>query len=324
MEQINEVIEKINVAYATDFAGECMSVEGMYDTLCRISAAGFSHIHWCHEWDGDYTYSRYEMLQIHSWMNELGLKCKGIHATEGSRRQIDIPNPFQYRYIHQNRRDYTSENEYNRMAGVELIKNRIELANILGTDSIVLHMQLPYKSFEEEEGIKEKYYGQVYKSFDELEVFSREKNVRICMENLIGTPNSYQIEQFDKLFSRYESEFLGFCFDTGHGMLTGEDPLVLARRYQDRLYMMHVNDNHGLKTENCDQSANEIRKVDEHRNPFQGKINWEEYAKIVAGSPYELPIVLEVSRREADAEAFLRESIDAGKRLTDMIKVYQK
>lgn len=324
MEKINTAMEKANVAYATDFAGECLSVEGLYDTLRRIAEAGFSHIHWCHEWDGDYTYSKYEMIQIRGWMNELGLKCKGVHATEGSRRKLGTPNRFHYRYQHQNRRDYTSENEYNRQAGVELIRNRMELAYILGTDAIVLHMQLPYKSFEQDGQFKERYYQQVYKSFDELEAFSREKNVRICVENMIGTPNCHQIEQFDRLFSRYEPEFLGFCFDTGHGKITGSDSLEFAVRYQDRLYMMHVNDNHGLRSEECFESDVEMCKCDEHRNPFQGEVDWKEYAKIVAGSPYELPIVMEVSKRDAEEKAFLRESIEAGKKLTDMILAYKE
>ena len=52
------------LGFATDYAGESASVEEMYRTLSDISEAGFSHIHWTHEWSGDYTYSVYEMIQI--------------------------------------------------------------------------------------------------------------------------------------------------------------------------------------------------------------------------------------------------------------------
>ncbi len=315
---------EFNVAYATDFAGECLSAEGLYDTLRRIAKAGFSHIHWCHEWNGDYTYSIYEMRQIKSWMEELGLKCKGLHATEGCRRTEGSPNPYHYRYRYQNRRDYTSENEYNRRAGAELIRNRMEMAYVLETDAIVLHMLLPYKSFEQDSSFKERYYQQVYKSLDELETYSRETGVRICVENMDGTPNIHQIDQFDRLFSRYKPEFLGFCFDTGHGMITGDDSLELVRRYQQRLYMMHVNDNHGAKSELSFEVLEEMNGCDEHLNPFRGKVNWEEYAKLVAGSPYELPIVMEVSKRDADEEEFLRESMETGRKITDMILNYRK
>ena len=42
------------------------------------------------------------------------------------------------------RKDYTSDLEPNRIAGVELIKNRVELTHVLGGNEIVLHMYLPY------------------------------------------------------------------------------------------------------------------------------------------------------------------------------------
>ena len=52
------------LAIATDYRGEGKSMESLRDTLKAISKAGFSHIHWCHEWDGEYLYSVYEMQQI--------------------------------------------------------------------------------------------------------------------------------------------------------------------------------------------------------------------------------------------------------------------
>lgn len=316
-------MEETKVAYATDFAGETTSIEELYQTLKDIAQAGFSHIHWCHEWDGDYMYSKAEMEQIREWMAELGLQAKGVHATEGCKRNRDVPNRFHYRYRPQNRRDYTSENEYNRRAGVELVRNRIELAYTLGTDAIVLHMQLPYKSFVKEK-FQETYYRQVYKSFDELEEPCREMGVRICVENMIGTPDEWQKEQFDRLFERYDASFVGFCFDTGHGRITGGDGLALARRYQDRLYMMHTNDNHGLQGEECWEDAEKMACCDEHLNLFCGDVDWDGYAKIVAGSPYELPVVMEVGKRNRKAEEFLEESLLAGRKFTKMVLKYRK
>ncbi len=160
-------------------------------------------------------------------MNDFGLKCKGVHATEGASRKGMSLNQFHYRCDKQNRRDYTSENEYNRRAGVELIRNRVQMAEVLGADAIVLHMQLPYKSFEMDKAFKERYYQCVFRSLDELEEECRIKNIRICVENLLGTPNIHQMEQFDRLFDRYSSEFVAFAYDSGHGAVTGEDALNL-------------------------------------------------------------------------------------------------
>lgn len=310
------------IAYATDFAGVTTSTDELYQTLKQIAKAGFSHIHWCHEWCADYTYSKPEMYQILSWMKDLGLGCKGLHATEGCKRPL-TPGRFHYRCTAQDRRDYTSENKYNRQAGVELIRNRVEMAHILGTDAIVLHMQLPYKSFEENPDFQERYFRQVYKSFDELQPFCLDLGVRICVENMLGTPNFHQINQFDRLFSRYNSDFLDFCLDTGHALITGNDPLEFAKRYQDRLYMMHMSDNHGLRSQACWESGLEMSPCDEHKNPFQGLFPWDEFAKIVADSPYALPIVLEVSKREADEDSFLKESLEAGNRFTQMVLNYR-
>lgn len=306
------------LAYATDYGGESTSTEELHQTLVRITNAGFTHIHWCHEWCADYTYSRPEMLQIRSWMDSLGLKCKGVHSTDGVRRGKTLTR-FHYRCPEFTRRDYTSENEYNRQAGVELIRNRIELAKVLGTDAIVLHMQLPYKSFEENQKFKDHYFGQVYKSFDELQDECCRKGIRICLENMTGTPNHHQVDQFDRLFDRYTSDFLGFCFDNGHASITSENCLELAQRYQNRLYMMHLSDNHGLQSDDCWEDGIKMSACDEHLNPFRGNFDWNNFIEIVVNSPYELPIVLEVSKRDNEEYDFLKESVASAKHLTQMI-----
>lgn len=311
------------IAYATDFAGESTSTKELHQTLERIAKAEFSHIHWCHEWCSDYTYSKAEMVQIRGWMNDLGLRCKGLHATDGCRRKLSVTR-FHYRCSDQDRKDYTSENEYNRQAGVELIRNRVEMARVLGTDAIVLHMQLPYKSFEQDPDFRERYFRQVYKSFDELEPFCLSQGVRLCVENMTGTPMHHQLNQFKRLYNRYSPDFLGLCFDTGHALITGmDDPLKIVRLYKDRLHMMHLSDNHGLRSESCWESGLEMAPCDEHKNPFQGLFPWDEFAKIVAESPYELPVVLEVSKRDADEEAFLKESLEAGNKFTEMVLAYR-
>ena len=61
----------------TDFANEPWELEEIKNKLREIAEAGFTHIHWCFDWDGDYLYARSEMEQIRSWMDELGLKEKG-------------------------------------------------------------------------------------------------------------------------------------------------------------------------------------------------------------------------------------------------------
>ena len=103
-----------------------MKIEDMKRSLEQIAAAGFSHIHWCYEWDGDYIYAVSEMKQIREWMEEYGLKAKSLHASKGSCKETEARIEAHYR------KDYASLLEPNRIAGVELIQNRVELAHILG------------------------------------------------------------------------------------------------------------------------------------------------------------------------------------------------
>lgn len=312
------------LAIATDYMGESKSTSEIRKTLKKIADAGFSHIHWCHEWNGDYTYSVFEMIQIRRWMDEYNLKSKGLHATEGSRRTA-IEGKYKYRWETQDRRDYTSENELNRLAGVELIKNRIDLAEILGAQEIVLHMQLPYKSFESDPDFRNRYYEQVCKSLDELEYYSKAKGVKVCIENLEGTPNHHQKYQFDFLFKRYDSNFLGFCFDTGHALITGgSEMLELAKRYRERIFSIHMSDNKGLPSESYWQDDAKMNSTDLHMLPYDGDFDWDGFAKILGQSPYEMPVVLEVSCKELDEKKFLKKCLETGNKFTKTVEMYRR
>ena len=65
----------LQLAVATDLGGEYSQIEKIDEILGKIAQAGFSHIHWCFEWDGDYIYSSYEMQQIKELMEQHGLKA---------------------------------------------------------------------------------------------------------------------------------------------------------------------------------------------------------------------------------------------------------
>jgi sugar phosphate isomerase/epimerase len=310
------------IALATDYNGESKNTGRIKETLARIARAGFSHVHWGHEWSGDYSYSVYEMFQIKEWLGELGLGVKGIHATDGVKRRG--PEMYRYLWTEQNTRSYTAENEYNRLAGVELIKNRVDLAHELETREIVLHMQLPYKSFEKDGGYKERYYTQVCRSFDELEPYCKARHIRICVENLMGTPIEHQLYEFKLIFERYDRDFLGLCFDTGHANVVCPDKLELARLYADRLFSVHIHDNHGLISPGCWEDGPKMSACDEHILPFEGTFDWEGFAQILAASPYEAPYLLESQCNGGDEDAFLRKAIKAGERFAGMVEQRRK
>ena len=281
----------------SDFHGESRNSKEIRDTLERIKHSGFSHVHWCHEWTGSYLYSSYEMLRIKQWFEEKGLKVKGVHASAGEKNS-DL-------------KDYLSADEYGRLAGIELVKNRIDLAYYLDAQSIVLHLNLPWRSFENETGFEDDFYRHTLKSFDELEGYCRTRQIRICIENDGSTPQSHSCRMYETLFKRYESDFLGLCFDTGHAyMASRENCLEYAKRFNDRLYMIHIHDNHGSS--------------DEHLIPFEGGFDWEGFARVLAGSPYSLPVLMEPSLKEAgDDSAWLKKAFEAGTRFSAMVEKYR-
>lgn len=284
-------MSKIELAFATDYSGESTVIEETENMLKRVAAAGFTHIHWCQEWDGDYIYSVHEMKQIRGWMDQLGLKAKALHATKGSRRGI----AFQREHY---RKDYTSNLEPNRKAGVELIQNRIDLASEIGASEIVLHLYVPYMSMNENPEVKDLFYQNVYRSLDELKPYALEKGVRICFENLFDMPVNYMEDLFERIFGRYTGDFIGFCLDTGHAnMLWREGMYEVIEKYGERLFAVHIHDNFGV--------------VDSHMIPGDGGIDWPRLMKVLGKTAYQRPLTMELFCYDEE-EAFLKRAHEAG------------
>jgi sugar phosphate isomerase/epimerase len=310
-------------ALATDYGGESRNTEKIRRTLRGIAEAGFSHVHWCHEWRGGYLYSVYEMQQLKEWLDGLGLKTKGVHASSGEIRSY-FATLSEYESGRENLKDYLSPNEYNRRAGVELVKNRVDLAVELGTGEIVLHLHLPFRIFEADRDFREAFYAVVFRSFDELAGYCLERGIKICIENLPDCPEHHQIEMFDRLFERYKPDFMGLCFDTGHGNITSGNCLEFAVRYIDRLFITHIHDNHGLAQGSHQDLVQLVVNSDEHLIPFEGTFNWEGFAETLAKSPYELPYLMEITMRDSGETVFFRKVLEAGRRFHMMAGRYGK
>ncbi|GHV89802.1 hypothetical protein AGMMS50268_03050 [Spirochaetia bacterium] len=284
----------INTDYKNDY-NDWPAIIGQVENIAR---AGFTHIQWIHDWQGDYLYSKSEMYFVRDLIRDLGLNCHTLHASEGGVRSI--PNPdgtgiFQnrQRIIKNIRKDYTSPAEFIRLAGVDLIKNRIELSSLVGAGAMVLHMQLPYELFEKNAEDKKEYYRLVFKSLDEIESVALNAGVKIAFENLPCTPQSYTDECFEMLFNRYSEDYIGFCYDSGHAVLCcPENPCYLPEKYHSRLLVLHLQDNIGTPEQRTDDWA--VIKRDLHRVPFSGVVDWNRIAELIARSPADLPADFEV------------------------------
>ncbi|MGI5820212.1 MAG: sugar phosphate isomerase/epimerase family protein [Armatimonadota bacterium] len=250
--------------------------------LRAIAEAGFTHVHWCHHWNTDFLYSAPEISQILRWLGELGLSVTDIHASAGQEKA------------------WASELEYERLAGVELVVNRLEMAARLGCDVAVLH--IPAEP--EEPAARLAYWERLRRSLDALMGCSRTTGVRIALENG-GTPESWV--PIVRVLSEYGPEFAGLCYDAGHGNISG-DGLDRLEAHSDRLLSVHLHDNDG--------------SGDQHLLPFMGTVQWGRLAGLIAGSSYEKWVNLEVSQARSgydDGRAFLRDALAAAGRLAEAI-----
>ena len=243
--------------------------------LRHIAEAGFSHVHWCHQWNTDFLYSRSEIEQIRRWLSELGLSALDIHASAGIEK------------------DWCSEREYERLAGVELVENRMQMAERLSADVIVLHARAGAQ------------LDRQLLSLDALQPVSKSLGVRVAFENLPGD----DVTRIEELLERFEPGFVGFCYDSGHAHMDGQD-LAVHTTLQGRLIAVHLHDNDGT--------------ADQHRLPFTASVPWNRIAAALAGSGYRKCVNLEVSMKAHDYPGegdFLRASLDAGHKLAEMIRI---
>ena len=241
-------------------------------TLRAISEAGFTHLHWSHQWYTDFLYAVSEIAQIQRWLKTYHLQVLDIHASTGQEKRWDSPE------------------EYRRLSGVELVRNRLELAAHLGASAIVLHAQ------------RDMPVDQQRRSLAELEPYARLLGVRIALENL------YEGNQANLtlLFDEFDPEFLGFCYDCGHGNMLPEGMDDLET-WKDRLAVLHIHDNNG--------------SADQHKLPFTGSVDWSRFIQILDRSAYRGPINLECTlgnHPDMQDAAFLQAGYQAAARLQSM------
>jgi sugar phosphate isomerase/epimerase len=298
----------------------------------NIARAGFTHIQWIHDWEGDYLYSRSEMYFIRDLLKLNGLDGHTLHASEGGVRFVKYPDGTRefrnrYRQTVDKRKDYTSPDEFIRLAGVDLIRNRVDLCSLIGAHGMVLHMELPYKMFEENPEDKKEYYRMVFKSLDELEGYSKNAGVTIAIENLPCAPASYTEECFDRLFERYDSDYIGLCFDSGHATLSCRDNYYyFLEKYNSRLAVLHLQDTDGLPEE---LAGNDLGTLlhDRHWIPFSGVNDWDRIARLVASSKVDLPADFEVVFSGKDREDEFNILVDCRKKaekFNEMVLSYRQ
>jgi len=221
--------------------------------------AGFTHLHWGHEYASERPHGDAELAAIGAWLREEGLGVVDIHASAGG--------PYQW----------TSADETLRRPALELVRDSLRMHLCWrASGAVVAHpAYLDNRMLQTAEAAaahraeREQAFGAMCRSLDELLPEFEAERCILALENLPGDTG----EMLDRVFERYPSPWLGYCFDCGHANLrTTTDGFAIARRHANRMAAVHLHDNDGL--------------TDLHTPPFFGTIDWGDVMGIIRRSAY--------------------------------------
>ncbi|UIK01463.1 sugar phosphate isomerase/epimerase (plasmid) [Rhizobium leguminosarum] len=239
-------------------------------------------------------------------MADAGLKVHSVHGSNGRNPITEIghknPGPFAM----ETRKDFLSPHEWQRRSGVELLRNRVDLAAAFQSPNIVLHIDINDNVFGSE-AAERAFFDPLYQSLDDIRSYCVEKGVQIAAETLLCANAQNFLNLYDRLFARYGKEFIGVCFDCGHWELIEPGKLSVLERFADRLIATHIHDNFGA--------------IDNHLLPFDGRLDWHTIASAIAATPYQTPLNFEtpMDRYGIPESAYYRRAHSVAVRLEEMV-----
>jgi len=206
-------------------------------------------------------------------LDEAGLKAWSVHGSHGKNGVSEVGAPCA-----ETRKDFLSPHEWQRQAGLDLIRNRLEFCRRIGSPSLVMHVDLDEAELRTPEG-HTAFYARLHRSFDEIAEVCARTGVRIAVENLTAAPMDRILEMFGHLFDRHPQEVVGLCYDCGHAELAEPGGFRILEQFGDRLIATHLHDNRSVK--------------DDHLLPGDGNIDFDRLIALIAATPYEPPLTFE-------------------------------
>ena len=257
----------MKIAIATDYVS---STGDPAPRLRLIAEAGFTHIHWCHQWCTDFLYTPPELAEIAARLREYDLSLLDIHGSAGVEKC------------------WYSTVEHQRKAGVELVRNRLEMMQELhGEGALMMHIPFHRVTAPEKRPLVDREFEQLKKSIDELMPVLDRYDALIAVENMAGDT----LETIAELMREYPENRIGITYDSGHGNFASNPVLPLLAPWKDRIEALHLHDNNGLE--------------DQHLPPYYGNLDWEAVTDLLASAKYDRPLSFELAMRNTpfyDAE----------------------
>lgn len=175
---------------------------------------------------------------------------------------------------------------------LRITKSSIEIAAALNSPYMVIHPNVPPSAktaLQVEEAVENNFHF-FSLFFEDLKrtglcigienMFNWVKEENRALPTVASTADCmvYMVDRLNEMCG--EKHFVA-CLDTGHAMLSGGgDPAAMVRTLGSRLKLLHVHDNDA--------------KRDKHWLPFEGVIDWEAFAKVLAEVGYNGNLSLEI------------------------------
>jgi len=250
----------MNIAIATDFNG---SGGQPFDSLRAIADAGFTHLHWCHQWNTDFFYGKYEIAEIKAFLKQYDLKLLDVHGSAG---QLKC---------------WYAEEEFRRKSGVELAVNRMQMMHELEASGALMMHALAFCTNDAPEAreVKTRQLKQQMRTLEELMPYAEKYGIPIALENWCH--DTY--ETLPEYLKAFPAKYLGITYDSGHGNIDTHKGLEFLEAHKDRLQALHLHDNDGV--------------TDQHKPPYCGNIDWNRLTTVIADSSYDRVVSFELSMR---------------------------
>ena len=107
-------------------------------------------------------------------------------------------------------------------------------------------------------------------------------DINVCLENMPFPKHPIKTaKDIQNFVNELNHPNLKICFDTGHSVVCGEDPIEALKSLDDKLVCVHIHDNDGV--------------TDRHWPPFTswGKTDWELFKQSFKKYHPDIPLSLE-------------------------------
>lgn len=136
--------------------------------------------------------------------------------------------------------------------------------------------------------------------FGKLIETAQRSNVKLAFENCRN--NSY----LDTIFEKFQSEYVGFCYDSGHRNCRTPNDNYL-NKYKNKVIAIHLHDNDGTD--------------DQHHLPFTGTIDWDKEMTALKQTTYKGSLTLEVGNKSnIPYEEFVQKASQVADRLINLLQ----